>query len=147
MARAAKVRKPPFVAAFKTFFSGLPKTANIIGMTTLYDILALGDTAAAAGDPLIHNWVQVRGCIALFGHACGGLDRCPITAFEDRFPEYFESLDPADQNGFPSKHTYRLARAQIIQLLIQLDLMRNPWDKLYGLIRKTNPGVQDLGQP
>ena len=150
---AAKVCSPPFVAEHKEFSSGLPKAANIIGMNTFYDIIGMGDTAAAAGNPLTYNWVQVRGCIALFGRACGGFDQCPLTSFEARFPENFDSLDTVDQDAFPSKHAYGLARAQIIQLLIQLDLKTNPWNKLYGLIRKTNcsskilPGLSGLRTP
>lgn len=107
-------------------------------MNTLFDIIALGNKADAAGNPLTHNWTQVRGCAAFFGRACGGLDQCPIDTFETRFPEDFKDLAPGDQGAFPSHRAYVSARAQIIQTLIQIGLKKDPWERLYGLIRKTN---------
>ena len=106
-------------------------------MNTLADIIALGDNAATAGNPLTHNWRQVRGCAAFFGRACNGLDQCPIATFETRFPEDFGSLAPEDRDAFPTKRIYVSARNQIIQTLVQLGVKEDPWERLYGLIRKT----------
>jgi hypothetical protein len=112
-------------------------------MDTLNDLIAFGDKAAHAGKPLTYNWTQVRGCAAFFGRACGGLDKCPIATFEQRFTKSFDALTPADQSAFLTPRAYLAARAQIIQAIIQIGIKDAPWDKLYGLVRKMD-GANDI---
>ena len=89
-------------------------------MNTLSDIIALGDSAAAAGQPLLDNWAPARGCLHLFGHACGGLDQVEVQDFDTRFPETFSQLAPETQDRFLNASAYEKARRVISRLLALL---------------------------
>jgi len=112
------------------------KVANILPMKTLFDIVSLGNSAAKEGCPLVHNWVQVRGHLYLFGQACGGLDQCLITDFDSRFPEDFRDICRTEQECYPSSSTYIAARREISRLLAMLGYIEDPWEALRVMIRQ-----------
>lgn len=118
--------------------SVLSEMANILPMNTFFDIVSFGDQAAAEGQPLVSNWVQVRGHLYLFGHACGGLDQCIITDFEARFPENYRDLDPLEQELYPSALTYQAAQREVSRLLAALGHIEDPWEALRVMIRQAD---------
>ena len=105
-------------------------------MNTLLDIIALGDRAAAAGEPLVEHWTPTRGCLQLFGHAGGGLDQVEVRDFDTRFPEKFSQLPAETQGRFPDASAYEKARRAVSRLLAMLGHIDDPWEALRMLIRE-----------
>ena len=115
---------------------------NILCMNTLSDIIALGNAAATAGEPLVTNWPQMRGALYLLGHAGGGIDQVRTSDFEIRYPADYAALDPAIQATLPSKRTYETMRHQVSRLLACLGEIDDPWEQLRMLIRRA--GKDDI---
>ena len=104
-------------------------------MNTLSDIIALGDRAAAAGQPLVEHWAPTRGCLQLLGHSCGRLDQVAVRDFDTRFPEKFSQLPAETQGRLPDASAYEKARRAVSRLLAMLGHIDDPWEALRLLIR------------
>ncbi|SFF06074.1 hypothetical protein SAMN04488523_11648 [Sulfitobacter brevis] len=78
---------------------------------------------------------QMRACIHLFGHAANGLDMIPLASFEGMFPESFADVKSPLQKRIPNARTYKLARREVLQILVQNGYREDPWEKLRILIR------------
>ncbi|MCP1168897.1 hypothetical protein [Limimaricola litoreus] len=105
-------------------------------MITLADLITLGDTAAAADQPLISNWIQIRAGIYMFGRAAGGPDQVEIATFGDRFPSRFEDLPPDLCDLMPGAGPYGWSRTAILRLLAMLGHSDDPWEALRMMIRE-----------
>ena len=121
-------------------FSPQTVSTNIVHMKTFSDIIETGNAAEAAGAPLVSNWTQIRGAIHMLGSAAGGLAQVHISDFESRFPEDFNSLDPAIRNALPSGGHYTWIRGQVSRVLAVLGELDNPWEHLRMLIRRAKRG-------
>lgn len=111
-------------------------------MKTLNDVLAHGQRAEDAGDPLVLNWEQVLNNLSLLDHACGGLEQVLIPAFADWFPKDFQDLAPEIQSKLPGARTYNAARREVSRLLTLFGYVEDPWEALRVQIR--NVGGEEL---
>lgn len=111
-------------------------------MKTFADIIATGNAAHEAGAPLVNNWPQIRGAVLMLGRAANGLKKVQISDFESRFPEDFNTLDPAIREALPSDRVYKWTRVQVLRMLAVLGELDEPWERLRMLIRRA--GRDDL---
>lgn len=133
--RKFRVRAPSSAVEVEPLALVSEKPANVLVMNTLSDIIALGDRAAAAGQPLVEHWAPTRGCLQLLGHSCGRLDQVAVRDFDTRFPEKFSQLPTETQDRFPDASAYEKARRAVSRLLAMLGYIDDPWEALRLLIR------------
>lgn len=120
---------------------------KLLVMETLKDIIALGNAAANAGEPLVNNWPQVRGALLMLGRAAGGPDKVQTSTFHIQFPASFDALSTDQQSLIPNRHVYRTARAQVSLLFWPSGEIEDPWEHLRTLIRRSGREEIERGLP
>jgi hypothetical protein len=91
----AKIEEPLCAkgkAGNQTLFLHTGDQTNLPVMETFENIIALGNAAANAGEPLVNNWPQVRGALLMLGRAAGGPDKVQTSTFHIQFPASFDAL-------------------------------------------------------